>query len=234
MTGTFTLPFTEYNGVTLANGTKTIQAGTVFHGQVVCQSMTSLIMAGDITIEGLASILIGVLTMNGHTAELKGGITSSSRPYLVISSGTLLFTTNNQNFYVGTVNANMTITAITVTTSYNNGENNIITMNGVLDGPGTFVNGNSGAIATSHFDYKNASQPMSLGTLNCDSIANIFKYNMAGNQDVKGTTYRTLEFGGSGVKRLMGNVVVNTTAGGSWSITGTATIDYNGFTITTI
>jgi len=66
------------------------------------------------------------------------------------------------------------------------------------------------------------------------AAANIWRYDKAGNQDIKGTTYRTLEFGGSGVKTLLGNVVVNTTAGGSWSITGTASINYNGFTITTI
>lgn len=48
------------------------------------------------------------------------------------------------------------------------------------------------------------------------------------------TTDSKLIFGGSGVKTLQGNVVVNTTAGGSWSITGTATVNMNGFTITTI
>ena len=75
---------------------------------------------------------------------------------------------------------------------------------------------------------------MTTGVLQCNNGANTFKYNMAGDQDVTGGTYRTLEFGGSGVKTLQGNVVVNTTAGGSWSITGTASINYNGYTITTI
>ncbi len=75
---------------------------------------------------------------------------------------------------------------------------------------------------------------MLVGILQCDAAANTFKYNRAGNQDVLGGTYRTLEFGGSGVKTLLGDVFVNVTAGGSWSITGTASINYNGFSITNI
>lgn len=234
MTTDYTIPLTTFMGLYLINGgTKTLLAGSVVNEQLQATN-TSAALAGNVTIIGLLTLSGGNFTLNGFTAELRGGATSSSRPYSTIFAGTLLLSTNNQSFYIGTVNADMTINGITVTTGYNNGENNIITMNGVLDGTGTLVNGNSGAISTAHFDYKNASRPMSLGTLNCNSIANIFKYNMAGNQDVTGTTYRTLEFGGSGVKTLQGNVVVNTTAGGSWSITGTATVNMNGFTITTI
>ena len=75
---------------------------------------------------------------------------------------------------------------------------------------------------------------MVTGQLQTNNAANTFKYNRAGVQDVKGGTYRTIEFGGSGVKTLLGNVIINTTAGGSQSTTGSASVNLNGFTITTI
>jgi len=232
MTTNYTIPLTTFQGLQLINGaTKSLQSGSVVNGNLVA-TITGVAILGNVTLIGLVNINGANFTLNGYTAELRGGFTSGSRPPTTISAGTILFTTNSQNIYSNVINANILISgAITITTVYG-GENISITLKGTLNGDNSsskLVNTPGGT-----FNYQNAQQPMLTGILDCSTNANIFKYNMAGNQDVTGTTYRTLEFGGSGVKKLMGNVVVNVSAGGSWSITGTATIDYNGFTITTI
>ena len=157
-------------------------------------------------------------------------------------TGTWTFTTNNQIFGDisgggSFVNINCPILisgAITLT---------------IPSAPSTFqptflntVNGNNAASTldnrvnnpNSYLNYQNATQPMLTGVLQCNAAANTFKYNMANNQNVSGGTYRTIEFGGSGIKTLQGNIVVNVTAGGSQLTTGTATINLNGFSITTI
>ena len=66
---------------------------------------------------------------------------------------------------------------------------------------------------------------MQTGILDCSSFTNTFKYLRAGNQDIKGGTYSKLELGGSGVKKLMGDVTVVTA---NYTLSGTATVDLNG------
>lgn len=170
--------------------------------------------------------------LTGNPAiELRGG--AAPLPGTVNGTSVWTFTTNNQSLALSnitpSISGNFLISgAITVTLTVTTGN---LTMNGTIDGNN----------AASTFDnrgvvqYKNATRPMATnGVLQCNGAANTFKYNKAGAQDVTGGTYRTIEFGGSGVKTLQGNVIINVTAGGSQSTTGTASVNLNGFTITTI
>lgn len=154
------------------------------------------------------------------------------------------FTTGTGNWTFSTNNQSITHSVTTYLTF-----NGTVTISGAItltltNTPGTCsytfisaLNGNNAAsnlVNMATIYHQASAAPMITGVLDTNTNANTFKYNNTGAQDVKGNTYRTLEFGGSGVKTLQGNVVVNTTAGGSWSITGTASINYNGYTITTI
>lgn len=199
--------------------------------------------SGSVLFTGLVTIFnsnLGAIDFTGNpSVELRGGMSFQNNTGIALNTGTGIwtFSTNNQsianNFVTLTFDCPILISgAITLTLSFTTTAPNL-TFTGTIDGnnaASTLDNRCTNAI-----NYQSATMPMVTGILNCNSAANVFKYNRAGNQDVKGgITYRTLEFGGSGVKKLLGNVVVNTTAGGSWSITGTATIDYNGFSISTI
>lgn len=187
----------------------------------------------------------GTIAFTGNpTVELRGGILHGGSPNVVnMGTGIWTFTTNNQNIwsegfsivdYPATfiISGAITVTALNVTSTTYIFSGSINGNNAGSTLVNQMVTGFGGGFVGIH--YRGTTQPMDTGILDCNSAANVWFYDRSGNQDVKGTTYRILEFGGSGVKRLMGNVIVNTTAGGSWSITGTATIDYNGFSITTI
>ncbi|MES2457193.1 MAG: hypothetical protein V4594_16685 [Bacteroidota bacterium] len=183
----------------------------------------SMLFIGGLTVSG--SYVTLDLTGN-PSVELRGGM--SFFPTIGTFNGavTFTFTTNNQNISTAAgawaFPYNILISgAITVTSS---------TPSGGLAIEGT-LNGNN---ALSTFDnrgntlYKNAAQPMALGVLQANAAANTWVYNLAGNQDVKGGTYRTLTLAGSGVKTLQGNVVVATL----YTLSAPATLDLNGFTRT--
>jgi len=203
--------------------------GTTFHAGLMKTGPGSILFIGLLDGGNSASMIFTGLP----SVELRGGWSFGNAASLTQASGTWTFTTNNQTFSsitsIKALNVNFIISgAITITiTSISLGG---LIFNRSIDGNNAISTlDNRGII-----EYKANQIPMLTGVLQCDSAANTWRYNATGAQDVKGTTYRTLEFGGSGVKTLLGNVVVNTTAGGSWSITGTASINYNGFTITTI
>ena len=188
----------------------------------------------------------GVLDLDftgNPTVEIRGGLWSEGFAINQINSGTGVwtFSTNNQtidNRALGVANYPVTLDcpivisgAITVTML--SSQSSAI-IDAILNG---LLNGNNGSSTLDNrglIEYKNVTQGMGTGVLTTNAAANTFKYNKAGNQDVKGGTYRTIEFGGSGIKTLLGNVIVNVTGGGGQSTTGTASINLNGFTITTI
>lgn len=103
--------------------------------------------------------------------------------------------------------------------------NNRLEIQSVLDGS----NSGSVFIAQGILRYKGSTEPFKIGVLDCTTPGNIMQYFREGPQEIKGGLYSTLEFGGSGVKKLMGNVTVLT----SFSLTGEASVDLNGFTLTT-
>lgn len=260
MGSNFTLPYTLYQGLIISGaGTKTLGGNTVLGASLAISGAATLELSSfDLTINTTSSIngnllknssghilFIGLATFSGAgsntnlsgnpTIEFRGGISANlSASQFLIGTGLISFTTNNQSVSGSSslIIYNDILVSGAIVLSFTGGA---YVLHGAINGNNAlskFDNRLSGAGA--QLSYQSPVEPMITGVLECNAAANTFKYNAAGNQDVKGTTYRTLEFGGSGVKKLMGNVVVNTTAGGSWSITGTATIDYNGFSITTI
>ena len=188
----------------------------------------------------------GVLDLDftgNPTVEIRGGLWSQGFAINQINSGTGVwtFSTNNQtidnraiavNNYPVTLDCPIVISGAITVTMLSSQSSAII--DAILNG---LLNGNNGSSTLDNrglIEYKNVTQGMGTGVLTTNAAANTFKYNKAGNQDVKGGTYRTIEFGGSGIKTLLGNVIVNVTGGGGQSTTGTASINLNGFTITTI
>ena len=209
---------------------------------VISNSVLSKIGAGSIQFRGLLTLInpvnINLINFSGNPAiELQNGISYDNpfSPFPSLGSGGLTLTTNNQSISgirasgTAIINSNITISgAITVTAG---SPTLYVDISGVLNGNNAGSTFDNRSLSLS---YTNTTAPMAIGVLTTNAAANTFKYNKAGNQDVKGGTYRTIEFGGSGIKTLLGNVVVNVTGGGGQSTTGTASVNLNGFTITTI
>jgi len=248
-------------GIKTLSGDSVVGKLWVATGAQIEASSYNLQIAGTSNLGGLLSkngsgnvLFVGLITLSNSipgidfssgnpTVECRGGITYINQSYPTFKSGTgtWTFSTNNQTVsglglgmeFDGNVLISGAITLIF--------SGNIFTTNSIINGSlngdnagSVFDNRVANTLNTFGIAYTSSVRPMITGSLVCNTSASVWKYNALGNQDVTGGTYRTLEFGGSGVKTLQGNVVVNTTAGGSWSITGTATINYNGFTITTI
>lgn len=261
MNGDFTIPDTTYWSLVVSgSGTKTTIGNMSLTGSLSVTGILQLLtynlivntttsLSGTILKSGTGSVLfIGLVTNANGTmdfsigspnVEFRGGIQNNGSGTYKIGSGIWSFTTNNQNISQGFGSGSFSAPfdseflisgAITITHKSVGGAAETIIITGSITGDN----------AASTFDnrqivnYQGITIPMSTGILQCNAGANTFRYNLSGDQNVAGGTYRTLEFGGSGVKTLQGNIIVNTTAGGSWSITGSATINYNGFTITTI
>lgn len=94
----------------------------------------------------------------------------------------------------------------------------------------SFINGsnsNSKVINKGSLTIKGPNMIMPIGILDCSTYPNTLTYN-TGNQEIKGGTYNNLTFSGSGVKKLMGNIVVT----GTYTLVPPATVNLNGFTIT--
>jgi hypothetical protein len=193
----------------------------------------------NITFEALAtfsngsftSLVVDLRTGNPNV-EFRNGV--YFHVYSIYSgTGTWKFSTNNQTIDFNVINGgalacNWLISgAITVTH---------------IDG-GTAKPGITGTLngdnALSTFDcrgvlqYQNATAPMTTGKLYCNQAANTFFYNLAGNQDVQVPSdptpgYKNLTLAGSGAKRLLGNVSVK----GIYTLTGPATLNNNGFSLT--
>lgn len=184
---------------------------------------------------GLSSTNTGINFSGNPTVECRGGIDITNGSYANYGTGVWTFSTNNQSIKLTGNSTVMDINAII------SGAITVTAGTAFITGTVGFrllsIDGNNAASTLANgyiIEYQGTIRPMVTGVLQTNAADNTFKYNMLGDQDVKGGTYRKLEFGGSGIKTLQGNVVVNVTAGGSWSITGSASINYNGYTITTI
>ena len=168
--------------------------------------------------------------------EIRGGgrfedFSNGSGTVPKTGTGTWNFTTNNQtingqnnsfNFACNVVIA----TGITVTV---NGATGLIFSNTLNGASSTATFNNTGKVT-----YTGSSAPMSTGKLYCNQTAgNTFIYGALGNQDItvpSDTTpgYQNLTLSGSGAKRLLGNVSVK----GTYTLTGPATLNSNGFALT--
>jgi hypothetical protein len=254
--GNYTLPFNDYSSLRCTGtGIKSISSNTTINnlqldgGSIECSTYdftvnlgTAINSNGVFSKNGAGSVLfIGTVAASGTstainltgnpTIEFRGGFNLDLNVY-DFGTGDLKFTTNNQTISSKVnLNNNIIIDNVKVSMLSNPGAASN-TFNGIINGTtgSSYLENKS----ITGLDYKNSTALMTTGAIQFDNFANLFRYNKLGNQDVTAGTYRSLIFGGSGVKKLLGNVVVNVTAGGSWSITLPATIDYNGFTITTI
>lgn len=193
--------------------------------------MGGLYLSYPINVEFQNGLQYGIIAAGTLASR---GIDSPTNGYT--NTGTFFFSTNNQFIVAFSINQVHTIdcsiiidNSITLTNNAGSGNAYFIST-GILDG----LNSSSTFINKGRFHHQNTQEPMQTGIFDASFATNYFYYNLSGNQNVTAGTYSILEFGGSGVKTLLGNIVVDTTSGGSWSITGTATINYNGFTITTI
>lgn len=260
--GNNTIPnYTYYNLTISGSGIKSLGQDTTINTNLITSTLGQLDIGNfNLTVNGIATInnvsastsiitsgtgvllFIGELRGNNfsqinigsNTIECRGGVRSNSSTTFIILSPVNL-TTNNQNLSSANNGIGFALTFSNSLTLANDLTatitlNSYVIISGILNGS----NSNSIVNNLGTFEYQNSTAPMVVGQLQCNNESNTFKYNRLGNQDVKGGTYRTIEFGGSGVKRLLANVIVNVTAGGSQSTTGSATIDLNGFTITTI
>ena len=161
------------------------------------------------------------------TIELKAGaIISNSGISIYFGTGLINITTASQSISTGlalSIVNNIAISDNIILTIAGAGS---LTTDGTIDGLGA----NAKLTNQSTIEYRAALMPMVTGLIDFLTTANTFRYSMAGNQDVKGGNYKTVVFATSGVKTLQGNVVTNPL--GSYSNTGTATTNLNGFTLT--
>lgn len=235
---TSTLECSTYNLTVTGSTSVGLPSTSSINGILSKTGAGSLVFIGQLN---LGNGTPNVVNLSGNpTVECRGGIMATNFNGMVSGTGQWSFTINNQNIDENNTagnsdmmfDGNVLISGAIKVTHRNTATVPIpsLLFNGTLDGNN----------ASSEFDeraitqYKNTTIPMVTGILTTNAAANTWKYNKAGAQDVKGGTYRIIEFGGSGVKTLLGNVVVNVTGGGSQSTTGSATVNLNGFTITTI
>jgi len=253
MSSTFTLPHTTYKSLYLSGtGAKTLANNTTVNVNATVVSTTIDLSTYDLTIVGTTSfssaqvlktssgsiLFTGLLTISGTSSltfdftgnpsiELRGGLTNNATALTITGSPTISATTNNQTFTITSgfdlSACNLLISGAIVVTFTGA---NTFTISGTIDGNNASSKLDN-RLSPGGFLYKNTTLPMVTGILECDAAANVWKYNKAGNQDVKGGNYRTLELGGSGVKTLQGNVDWIT----AYSLTGTATLDLNGYTL---
>lgn len=198
----------------------------------------SVLITGSLFLGNSTSGTAIDFTGSNTDVELQGGISATNYTPNTLKSGTGLwkFTTNNQLWTCTTLSGGQGFTidapiliSGAISLKLEGGNFYAALFKGIIDGDNaasTLINAKNYNPGT---NYQATTQPMATGILDCSSFANVWKYNKAGNQEIKGTTYDTLELGGSGVKKLMGNVTVLT----AYSLTGTATVDLNGYTLTT-
>jgi hypothetical protein len=261
MNGTFTLPYTTYAGLYIGGtGVKTLGGNTTVqvlnvNTNLECSTFnltvngTTSISNGDNGVfskSGAGSLLfVGQFSANSSVGystidwtggnpsiEFRGGLLVESFSFKS-GTGTFTFSTNNQTISVtglggsGNWSAPILVSgSITLT----NTSSSLFICSGALNGDNaSSIFDNRGTI-----NYQNATAPMVTGKLYCNQAANTFIYGMAGNQDIQPPSdpstpgYKNLTLQGSGAKKLLGNVSVK----GTYTLTGPATLNSNGFALT--
>jgi hypothetical protein len=163
--------------------------------------------AGNILFVGLVSTdnLGSQVNLSGNpNVEMRGGFSNELDSSLISGTGTWTFTTNNQTINGGyglSFYNNILISgAITITNTL------LVRLFGTLDGN----NVNSKWITNNILDLYNATTPFAtLGSLDYTTNANAsigFRFN--GNFTLPATTFQGLRIGGTGIKTLSGNTLV--------------------------
>ncbi|HEY4326395.1 MAG TPA: hypothetical protein VGN20_20595 [Mucilaginibacter sp.] len=255
---TMTLPFTSFYDLTIV-GTATLSGNTTVSHTIMIPSGSLQLSTYDFSVTGLTTYAGAINKSGGGTVSFgamtcqnsTGAVSFSSSPTVNLSGNISGDVRGGWNFGSGTVNitANM---SFGVWTSGNVGPviswNIVITSGKTLTNTG--INVSSGGLTTSGtitgasstaildnrsvFTYNNATAPMATGKLYCNQLANnTFIYGASSNQDITTPSdatpgYQNLTLNGSGAKRLLGNVSVKAT----YTLTGPATLNSNGFALT--
>lgn len=223
--GTSTVDLESYNLTTTATSAssnisgmslyKTGSGHLLFNGPMSI-GYSTFYFTGNPTIDFKGSVTFNSLdgngaNMNWGTGLIRVGFSAGKAFILNGVSGAQTMTFNNPIEIIGAYEFTI-----------NSGIN--ITLNNTITGD----NAASKLINKSALTLKNAAAPMAIGLFDANVAANTVIYGLAGNQDVKAGTYRTLTLNGSGAKKLLGNVsVVNV-----YTLTAPATLDSNGFALT--
>ena len=171
------------------------------------------------SISGILSGATGIKTFTGITTVENGGTltlsaagTANFTSALNINSGGTLSSTSTGTFNLnagGTNNGTMTlnsggILAIAIGQTFTNNATASMTASlNAGDATSTWINANGSTLT--YGNITNA--PMNLGILDASTASNTVTYSF-GSQSVKGTTYNTLAFSGTGTKTSVGNIDV--------------------------
>jgi hypothetical protein len=182
-------------GATLNNsGTASLTMNSVFYiAGTYIEGSTS----GSVTLVGLVHVAnTGTFQVNvAEIFAIRGGIKNEGT--FISGNGTYTFATNNQELSGNkmiTFSGGVTVTGITLT-AYDS-----VRINGTFQGTGTFVN-------QSYLLLMGVTNTIT--NLNLSSVGNIVEYGAAGNQTVKGSSYKTLRIRGSGTKTANANITVD-------------------------
>ncbi len=182
-------------GATLNNsGTASLTMnGVFFIAGTYIEGSTS----GSVTLVGLVHIAnTGTFQVNvAEIFAIRGGIKNEGT--FISGAGTYTFANNNQELSGNkmiTFSGGVTVTGITLTAS------DSVRINGTFQGTGTFVN-------QSYLLLMGVTNTIT--NLNLSSVGNIVEYGAAGNQTVKGSSYKTLRIRGSGTKTANANITVD-------------------------
>ncbi len=223
MTGNYQNLSTAGSGTKRLEGNTTVNGNLAINGTSIFDPLTrNLPITGTTNIAATATFNdsndTGTNTFTGAVTNagtwLSTAVTATKRLVFrngITNSGTFnaggaTFNTNNQA--LAGANAmnfanDVDIAGITLT----NNNTNTVTITGVLDGSGTWTQGNVGIGST--LSINNATQPMNGGTFNAGACPNTVNYSLAGNQNVRAATYCNLTTSGTGTKTSQGVITVN-------------------------
>ncbi len=247
---------TEFNNVAVTNsltinsGATVTQTGTLTVGGTLAVSAGTINLNNVVTVTGPTDVTGGTLNMGGAVAGnrtytglvtvsgagnwtntgnrvtvFQGGITHTGTGNFTNGTGAVTFNTGATQVLDGdaaiTFGGTVTVAAgITI----NRGNTSTVTVTGNLTGGNATTsiwNNDAGTLS-----YSGAAAPMATGVLNANNAANTVIYALAGAQAIETTTYRNLEFAGSGAKSATAGITVN----GNLTFSGAATFTASTFT----
>ena len=152
--------------------------------------------SGAVTLVGLTHITpTGTFQVNvAEIFAIRGGIKNEGT--FISGAGTYTFANNNQELSGNKLfvfSGGVTVTGITLTAS------DSVRINGTFQGTGTYLN-------KSYLLLMGATN--SITNLDLSSTGNTVEYGAAGNQTVKGSSYKNLRITGSGTKTSNANIAV--------------------------
>ncbi len=193
-------------------------------------SGTTSITAGTLSLASSAGVqtFTGMVTLNGSNPTLSGAATSTVfGAGITNASGTVSLTGSSTFATAGATLSGadfITMAAVIVTGSVTN--NGTTTITGILSGTGSWTQGSGSTLTLS-----GGGSVATISTLNASTNVNAVNYTGAAPTCLA-TQYYNLTFGGSGavacaVTSVLGNLLYNGTAAGTWPMTTGLTVNGN-------